>query len=73
MGKREIESNITGRVSSGNTIKAWTQDVTKSDRKRVGVMVVVQRVQEERESGHFPDICVNSQLAFREKNVFFHF
>lgn len=36
VGKREIESNITGRVSSGNTIKTWTQDVTKSDRKSRG-------------------------------------
>lgn len=44
----EIESNMTGRVSSGRTIKAWTWNVIKSDRKRVGVVVVVQKAQEER-------------------------
>lgn len=48
VGKRKIESNMTGRASSGNTMKDWTWDVIKSDRKRVGVAVEVQRAQEER-------------------------
>lgn len=46
--KREIDFNVTGRVSSSNTIKSWSQDVTRSDRKRVGVVIVVERAQEER-------------------------
>jgi len=48
VGKREIEPNMTGRASSGYTIKEWTPDVIQSDRKRVGVVVVVQRAEEER-------------------------
>lgn len=69
-GEREFVSHMTGRVSLGNTIKDQTWDVMKSDRKSVGVVAMVQGAQEERRSGHSPDICVNSQPAYRGKVYF---
>lgn len=43
MGKRDIDSNMAGGIASGKTIKNWYQDVIKSDRRRVGVVVLVQK------------------------------
>lgn len=70
VGKREFVSHMTGRISWGNTIKDQTWDVMKSDGKSMGVVAAVQRAQEERWSGHSPDICVNSQLTYRGKVCF---